>query len=177
MADYFGSAQTADRPTSGERQPAGQAKQHACGIEVAGTGGVDDPGNRRGRDYMRLIVRNYDTAGCAAGQRGDLDVAPCRGERHVEILGLVERADLGFVREQNIHLSSDELAELVAVTADAKRIGEAQRDQPPGFVRNRSRLAKRCLRAGRIEQIAFEVGYLRGADGCRIDVLGTEIDT
>ena len=74
-------------------------------------------------------------------------------------------------------ISGDELTELFAMAADAKRIGEAQRDQPPGFVRNRSRLAKRCLRARRIEQIAFEVGYLRGADDCRIDVLGPEIDT
>src|SRR3954451_2169362 len=133
MADDFGGAQAADLAANRERQAAGQPVQKAGGVEVAGPGRIDDPLDRRGGNPVRLVAADDDAPRAAAGQRGDLDMAAHRLRRRNEVAGLVKRADLGLVGEQDVDLAGDQLAEGGAVTLDAKRVGKAQRDAPPGL--------------------------------------------
>src|ERR1700738_4891190 len=132
MADDFGSAQPADLTAGGERPVAGQAKEETTGIKIAGPSGVDDPRGRCGGDAMLGAVRQ-DHAPCRTpGQGGDRDVATygCRGGG--EVGGLVERADLRLVGEEDVDLPLDEAAKRLAVTPDAERVGEAQRHLASG---------------------------------------------
>ena len=55
-----------------------------------------------------------------------LAVAAHRFHRGVEV-ALVERADLGFVREQHVDLVLDESQPLGPVAVDAERVGERER--------------------------------------------------
>ena len=114
----------------------------------------------------------HDAALRAAGQRRDRDMAAHRSRGLREIAGLVQRADLGLVGEQDIDLAHHQLAERGAVAVDAERVGQAQRDLPAGAMGDRGGAAKRLLGARRVEQIAFEIGHLRGADQLGVDVLG-----
>src|SRR5437764_1725781 len=128
MADDLGSAEAADLAAGGERQPAGQAKEEACGVKIARPGRIDDPRHRRRRDGALLATGEDETALFAAGQRGDRDMAAHRLRRRREIFGLVKRADLRFVGEQDIDLALDKLAEGSPMAANAERVREAQRD-------------------------------------------------
>ncbi len=51
-----------------------------------------------------------------------------------EILGLVERADLRLIGEQDVDMAVDQIAEGGAVALDAKRVGQAQRHPAAGGV-------------------------------------------
>ena len=176
MADDFGGAQTADPAANGQRQPAGQAVEKPAGIEIAGAGGVDDARHRCGFDPMLLAVGQDDAALCAAGQRGDRDMAAHGGGGGGEVRGLVERADLDLVGEQDVDVAGDKVAEVGAMTLDAERVGERQRHLGAGGVGDRGGLAKRLLRQRRVKQIAFEIGDLGGADEAGVDVVRPELD-
>src|SRR5712671_8149330 len=102
MADDFGGAQAADLAANRERQAAGQPVQKAGSVEVAGPGRIDDPLDRRGGNPVRLVAADDDAPGAAAGQRGDLDMAAHCLRRGNEVAGLVKRADLRFVGEQDV---------------------------------------------------------------------------
>src|SRR5207248_1429077 len=106
-----------------------------------------DARHRRRGDPMALLSGQNDAARSAAGQGGDRDMAAHRRCRRIEILGLIQRADLVLVGEQDIDLARHQLAEGGAVAVDAERIGQAQRDLPPGPMGNRRRGAERRLRA------------------------------
>ena len=56
-----------------------------------------------------------------------------------EVGGLVERADLGLVGEEDVDVAVDELAKGRAVAPDAERVGEAERHLAPGGVGDRTR--------------------------------------
>src|SRR5690242_13903594 len=118
MADDLGSAEAADLAAGGERQPAGQAEEEACGVKVARAGRIDDPRYRRRRDGVLLAIGEDNAALFAAGQRGDRDMAAHRLRRR-EVVGLVQRADLGLIGEQDIDLALDKLAEGGPMAADA----------------------------------------------------------
>ena len=134
MADDFGSAQTADPAAGGERQAAGQAIEKARGVEIAGPGGVDDARHRRRRHRVLLARGQHDAALGAAGQRRDRDMAAHRRGRGGEILGLVERADLRLVGEQDVDMAVDQIAKRGAMALDAERVGQAQRHPAAGGV-------------------------------------------
>ena len=176
MADDFGSAQTADPAADGERQAAGQAVEETAGVEIAGPGGVDHPRHRRRRDQVLFARRSITLPGGAAGQRRDRDMAAHRGRRGGEILGLVQRADLDLVGEQDVDMPVDQIAERGAMALDAERVGQRQRHLMPGAMGDCGGLAERLLRQWRVEQIAFEIGDLGGGDERGVDVVGPEPD-
>ena len=64
-------------------------------------------------------------------------------------------------------MAVDEIAKRRAMALDAERVGQRQRDLMPGGMGDCGGLAKRLLRQRRVEQIAFEIGHLSRADGCR----------
>ncbi len=148
--------------------------EETAGIEIAGAGRVDDARHRRRGDAVLRAVGQNDAAERAAGQCRDRDMAAHRGGGGGEIIGLVERADFGFVGEQDVDMAVDEVAERGAMALDAKRVGERQRDLAPGGMGDRGGLEERLLRQRRVEQIAFEIGHLRGADDLGVDVVGSE---
>ena len=174
MADDFGSAQAADPAAGGERQIAGQAVEKTAGVEIARSGGVDDARHRRRRDAMLASVRQDHAARGTAGQCRDRDVAAHGRGGFGKVGGLVERADLGFVGEEDVDMSVDEVAKRLAMAPDAERVGEAERHLAPGGMGDRRGLAKRLLRLRRVEQIAFEIGDLAGDDHVGVDVGGPE---
>src|SRR5438876_1227962 len=176
MADRLGGAEAAE-PTAGrEVAPMGEAEEEAARIKIAGTGRVDDPADPRRLDNMGMLARYDNRAFLAAGQGGDVAMRPHAARRLVEIVGLVERADLRLVGEEDIDVMRHQLAELGAVPPDAERVAEAEADAPPGAVGELCRLAEGRLGARRIEEIAFEIGDLRRRDQLRVDILGAEID-
>src|ERR1700738_3880747 len=127
MADDFGSAQPADLTAGGERPVAGQAKEETTGIKIAGPGGVDDACGRCG-GYAMLGAVRQDHAPCRTpGQGGDRDVATYGCRCGGEVGGLVERADLRLVGEEDVDLPLDEVAKRRAMAAEAERDGKAQR--------------------------------------------------
>src|SRR6516162_11208219 len=118
MADDFGSAQTADLAAGGERQSAGQAIKEAAGVKIARSGGVDDTGNRRGRDETLGAWRQDHAARRAPGQGGDRDMPAHGGRGSSEVSRLIERADLGFVGEEDVDFAVDEIAKRRAMPPD-----------------------------------------------------------
>ncbi len=73
---------------------------------------------------MLLAVGQDDAAGGAAGQGRDRDMAAhCRG-RCGKIRGLVKRADLDLVGEQDVDMTVDEIAKRRAMALDAERVGQ-----------------------------------------------------
>src|SRR5271169_4136161 len=94
VANDFGSAQATDPAAGGEWQTVGQAIEKTAGVEIARSGGVDDPCDRRRCDPMLLAVGEDDAAGGAASQGRDRHMAThCRSRRD-KAIGLVKRADL-----------------------------------------------------------------------------------
>ena len=64
-------------------------------------------------------------------------------------VALVQRADLGFVREEDVDLLGHERPPFGPVAVDAERVGERQRDFVPRLVRDARGLAVRLLGLGR----------------------------
>src|SRR5260221_4533106 len=141
-----------------------QAEEETASIKIAGAGGVDDLRDPGCLDYMGMVGGHDNRAPLAAGQRGDVAIPAHQPHRLVEILGLVERADLRLVGEEDVDMVADEVAELGAMAADAKRVAEAEADPPPGGMGELRRLAEGLLGARRVEAIALEVGNLGGCD-------------
>src|SRR5438105_9036418 len=110
MADDFGGAQAADLAANRERQAAGQPIEKAGGIKIASAGAIDDPRHRRRGNLVRLIAAKDHAAGGAAGQRRGLDMVANRLGGGDEVAGLIKRADLGLVGEQDVDLAGDQLA-------------------------------------------------------------------
>src|SRR5215831_6295800 len=145
MADYFGSAQTADLAADGKRQIAGQAVKETAGIEIARPGGVDDARDRRRRDRVLGSRRENDAPRRAARQGRDRDMTPHRRRCRAEIRRLIKRTDLRLVREQDVHMARDEIAEGGTMPPNAKRVGQAQRQFASRGVGDRGGFAERFL--------------------------------
>ncbi len=101
-------------------------------------------------------------------------MAAHRGGGGSELGGFVERADLDLVGEEDVDMAIHQLAEIGAVAFDAERVGERQRDLATLRVGDLGGLAKRLLRQWRVEEIAFEIGYLRRAHDLGVDVAGPQ---
>ena len=72
-------------------------------------------------------------------------------------------------------MALDEVHELRVVAVDAEAVGQRERDLAPGAVGGRGGLAEGFLGAGRVPQIAFQVGDLRVGDQRLVDVLRTQL--
>src|SRR5690348_16470609 len=122
------------------------------------------------------LRRHDEAAGRAAGQRGNRDMASYGSRSLGEIIGLVKRADLGFIGEQNVDMTVDQVAERRAMPSDAERVGKAERQLAARGMGYGRRLAKCFLRVRRVEEIAFEISNPGGSDDLGVDVGGSEID-
>src|ERR1051325_7470047 len=106
-----------------EPQAVRQTVEKAGGVQIAGAGGVDDMLDRRRCDVVCRTVGEDEAAIGATGQCRDPDMAAHRGGGGGKILGLVERADFGFVGEQDVDVPGDQFAKGGAVAIDAERVG------------------------------------------------------
>src|SRR5690606_16459935 len=176
MGDHLGRGKAADPPAIVEVPAVRVAEQEPRGVEVAGPRRVDHPIDGRGVDDVELAVGEHDRALLAARQRRDGALPARRLEGRVEILDLPERAELDLVREQDVDMFADQLAELRPMAADAERVGEAERHLAPGLMGDRSRLAEGLLGARRVPQIALQIGDLGARDQGGIDVFRSQLD-
>jgi nitrate/nitrite transport system ATP-binding protein len=105
--------------------------EEAGGVEVARSRGVDHRG-RHDRHVDALTLGGEDhRAPLGAGQACDGAVAAHAPRRLLEVVDLVQRADLGLVGEEDVDAVLDELEELEAVAVDAERVGERERHGGP----------------------------------------------
>ena len=148
MRDDLGGAQRAELGAMRHVLAAGEAIEEARGEEIAGTGGIEDLRDRRGRDFDAILAGEDFRAFLAARQHRDLGLAAHRGGGLLEILRLVERADLGLVGEEDVDMAADQVAEIGAVAIDAERIGEGEADFAAGLVGNGGRLTEGLFRRG-----------------------------
>src|SRR5437899_10841596 len=111
----------------------------------------------------------------AARERRYLAVTADALQRGVEVAHLRERADLGLVGEQDVHVVLDEVEERGAMPVDAEGIRERQRDLPPGRVGEAGGHTKRVLGGRRVEEVALQIEDAPAGDEPRIDVAGAEL--
>ena len=139
MGDHLGRRDRADPQRVFEAALLGAAGKEAGGEEIAGAGGVDDPGHRLGRDLGALAARDRDRALLAARHDQRLDLVLHRGDRGVEIGHAGKRADLRLVGEEDVDLAAvDQRVEAVAVAIDAEAVGEGEAIWRPARGRCRS---------------------------------------
>src|SRR6516164_5006474 len=98
----------------------------------------------------------------------------CRGS---EIVGFIERADLGLVSEQNVDMAIDEIAKRCEVPLYAERVGKAECHLAARGMGNSGRFAEGVLCLRRVEKIALKIGDSSSSHNLRVDVIGPEIDT
>src|SRR5215472_14856841 len=177
MADDLSRTQAADLAANGERQIAGQAIEEAAGVQIARPGAVDYTDDRSRRNLVLGVRRQYHAPGRATGQSGDRDMTTNRRCGRAKIIRLVQRADFGFVGEQNVDMPIDEVAECRPVPSNAKRIGKAQRHLPPRGMGNGGRFAEGFLCQRRVEKVTFEVGYPGGGDQVDVNIGRPELGT
>ena len=89
-------------------------------------------------------------------------------QRGVEIRGLVQRVQFGFIGENQIDRAlAHQIEEFIAVAIHAECIRQRQRDLPAGVMRDGRRLHEGFLRALGIPEIAFKIKY-RGGRNLRL---------
>ena len=112
----------------------------------------------RRKDVVLDIAGDDHVALGAAGQRGDLHMAPYRGGGDGEIRGLIQRADLVPVGEQDVDLAADQIEEIG--TGGGRRKTGRKGSAPPasaGGMGERAARRNASLAPRLIEQVAFEV--------------------
>src|SRR5436305_516782 len=115
-----------------------------------------------------------DGARGAAGQERELALGPNLLERVVEVLDLVQRADLGFVGEHDVDRVDDELAELVAMALDAEPVAQRERDLVARVPGDLHRFADRRLCGLHVPQVALAVRDARIRHAGWVDVVARD---
>ena len=123
VRDDLGGGQRAEPPARRQVEALAQPEEHPAGVEIARARGVD---HRRARGARRSRATSSPAhdhrALLAAGERGDLAVpgAPLASAPS-KSLDLVQRADLGLVGEEDVHVVLDQVEERLAVPLHAER--------------------------------------------------------
>ena len=94
--------------------------QEPGGIGIAGAGGIHDLDTLDRVDDVDLVAIDHDRTLLAARQRRDLAVLAHLLQGVVEVFGLVERQDLAFIGEQDVHVLLGQIEELVAKARHAE---------------------------------------------------------
>ena len=140
MADDLGGAQAADRAAgrgAAGRGSGRRGSRRRKGRRRRSCRRRDRPARPRHRAPRCLAPWPSTTLPCSLRVSAATATWPrTAAAACVEIVGLVQRADLGLVGEQDIDLARHQLAERGAVAVDAERVGQAQRDLPSGAVRD-----------------------------------------
>ena len=124
VADDLAGGQRREPAAAREIETARQAQEETRGVEVAGTGGIHDMGDRRGLNGMnRALPRNH-RALRAAGEHGDGAIRAGRGESRVEVPDLVKRHCFVLVGEQDIDVVRHQIAQFRPVALDAEGVRE-----------------------------------------------------
>src|SRR5690349_21937095 len=109
MRDDLGRGDRPETAAGAEIVSEREAVEEAGGVLVAGAGRVDDPARYGLRvDEVDLLTTHDQRALRATGQRRDLAVVVDTLQRGVEVVDLVQRADLGLVGEQDVDLAVDQ---------------------------------------------------------------------
>ena len=137
---------------------------------VAGTGRVHDFFHGPGQNRGDLPIADQEGALLASGHGGQARPGAQAVYRHGQVLGLEQGQGLGFVGEEDVHLSTDKAQEGGAVALDHEAVGEGQGDLPAGGPGQARRLGKGLPGGFSVEQVAFEIDDLRRLDDSRVDV-------
>ena len=127
-------------------------------------------------DAMLAVAGDDDRTLFAPGQCRDLGMAANPVQCCLEVVDLIERTDFRFVGEEDIDMVRPP-ARGTRRDNDPRRTDRTATGLPS--VPRRARSWRPCGRlpgARRIEQIAFEIGHLRGRDEVGIDILGPQFD-
>ena len=150
--------------------------QKTRGEEVAGAGGVDQALHGARRNSRGFLARYDQTTLFATRDHRKPRVVAQRIERGVEVGGLVQAVQFTLVGENEIdRAGSDEIEEFRAITVDAERIRQGQRDVALGVVRNLRRLEEGLLRVRRIPEITLEIDDLSGGNGSGVDIVRMQV--
>ena len=171
LADDGGSGEATETTGDAEAAATDIGGQEPGGEGVTGAGGVDQGGGR-GVDVYAFGAAQDGAAVGAPGEGGEGDVGAGAFGGGLELVLLVEAADLGLVGEQDVDVVADQGAEGVAVAADAEGVGERERDLAAGLVGDGGGAGEGLLGFRRVEQVALEIGDGAVADGGFVEVVG-----
>src|SRR5439155_284402 len=119
-------------PAAGSKvRSAAQTEEKSGRVQISGAGRVDERLDWMSVDDVDLVAPDDHRASRAPREGRDLAVLASVLERSVEVVDLVQRADLGLIGEQDVDVALDELEERVPMTVHAKGIGQRERDDPP----------------------------------------------
>ena len=122
MGNHLGRGNAAPAAAFGQGQATGQRRHEPGGIGIPGASTIHQLGGL-GADGMGLSARDDQAALFAAGERRNGHFGPHGLGRGIEIIGLIQGANLGFIGEDDISFFLDEGAEGSAVAADAEGVG------------------------------------------------------
>src|SRR5882757_270147 len=161
MLDHLGSGERSKPCSRAIVHAARQSDQKTCGEEIARASGVDQPLDRARWNGVGLLAGHNQTSFFAAGDHGKPHVVAQRLDRGVEVGGLIETVQLALIGEDDINRAgANEIEEFRAISADAKRVRQCERDIALGAVRDLCGLEEGFLRVRRIPQIALEIDDL-----------------
>src|SRR5262249_6295271 len=172
MLDHFGGCQ---RPKPRRVAILGAARephQKTRGEQIAGAGSVDHALHGARRNSVGFLARHDQTTPFAARDHRKPRILAQRIERGVEVGGLIQAVQFAFVGENEVDgAGADEIEEFRAITVDAERIRQGQRDVAVGVMRNLRRLEEGLLGVRRIPEVTLEIDDLSGRNGIGVDVV------
>src|SRR5262249_29088529 len=150
--------------------------QKTRGEQVAGAGSVDHALHGARRNSVGFLARHDQTTPFAARDYRKPRILAQRIERGVEVGRLVHAVQFAFVGDNEADRDrADEVEESWAITVDAERIRQGQRDVAVGVVRNLRRLEEGLLGLRRIPEVTLEIDDLSGRNGIGVDVVRVQV--
>ena len=131
MGDDFSRREGPHTARVGEGLTSGPPREKASGIEVAGACGVDEVGGDSSHADPTTISSEDHRTELGTGEARDGHMTDDLRHGYFEIVGLVERADLCLVGEQDVDIAGDQTKELITMSIDAEAVGEGERDSRP----------------------------------------------
>src|SRR5262249_59207933 len=105
VRDDLGRGHRPEPAAGSEIQPAAQAEEKSGRVQISGTGRVHERLDRMSVDDVDLVASDDHGASRAPREGGDLAVLASVLERGVEIVDLVQRADLSLIGEQDVDVA------------------------------------------------------------------------
>src|SRR5690554_2196825 len=175
MRDHLSCGECAEPPAFFEGAARREPKEEARGEEIARARRIDELTRRDRVNGDRPIARDDERAFFAPREDGDAAFSADRFSRLFKARGLIERGDLGLIREEDIDMSVDEIEEALSMALDAKGIGEGEGDLAPMIMSELGGAKEGSLCFGAIPKIALKIGDARFADEVFIDLFLAEL--
>src|SRR5262245_29268025 len=122
VTDDLGGGQRSESCAGGQVEPPAHPVEYSRRVEIACAGRVHHRAHRMRDDCMDLAAADQHRALRAPSESRELAMSAYVPESGVEIGHLVQGADLGLVREEDVHVVLDEIEERRAVAVDAEGI-------------------------------------------------------